>query len=107
MVKIPAENYGKCDVYIDDTDAIGPDIPGNTYCLEAAIPLDLHIFGRPLSTSKPTPQHLIVSISKLIAEGALEDTKIRLCWNYNTRRLLLSLAKQKKCLPTLKLSIIC
>ena len=55
MVKIPAEDYGKCDLYINDTAAIGPDIPGNTSRLGVAIPLALHIFGRPLSTSKPIP----------------------------------------------------
>ena len=81
MVKIPAEDYSKCYVYIDDTASIGPDIPGNTYRLKAAIPLALYIFGRPLSTSKPTPRNPIISISKLIAEGALEETKILLGWN--------------------------
>ena len=68
MVKPPAEDYAKCDVYIDDTAAIGTDIPGNTSSLEAATPLALHIFGRPISTSEPIPRHPIISISKLIAE---------------------------------------
>ena len=95
MVKIPAKDYGKCDVYIDDTAAIGHDIPGNTSPLESAIPLALHILVRPLSASEPIPRHPIISISKLIAEGALEETKSLLGWNYDTRRLLLSLPKHK------------
>ena len=82
-------------MYINDTAIIGPDIPGNTYRLEAAIPLALHIFGRPLYISKPIPRHPIISISKLILESALEETKILLGYNYDTRRLLLSLPKHK------------
>ena len=60
MVKIPAEDYGKCDLYIDYTAAIGPDIPANTSRLESTIPLALHIIGIPISTSEPIPQHPII-----------------------------------------------
>ena len=95
MVKIPAEDYGKCDVYFNETAAIGPDILGNTSRLEAANPIALHIFGRPLSTSEPIPPYPILSISKLISEGAVEETKILLGWNYDTRLLILSLQKHK------------
>ena len=38
IVDIPAEDAGKCDVYINHTIAIGPDLPGiSPPLLEAAI----------------------------------------------------------------------
>ena len=49
IVDIPAEDQGKCDVYIDDTVSIGPDLPGYRDRLAAAIPLAIHLLSRPIS----------------------------------------------------------
>ena len=48
IVDIPAEDSGKCDVYIDDTIAIGLDLPGNAARLEAAIPLAIQLTIYPM-----------------------------------------------------------
>ena len=78
IVDIPAEDQGKCDVYIDDTIAIGPDIPNNTSRLAAAIPLAIHAFCRPLATAEPIKRDDPLALNKLLSEGALEEVKILL-----------------------------
>ena len=95
IVDIPQEDKGKCDVYIDDTVAMGPDLPGNALRLESAITLAFHIFGRPIDKNEPIPRKDIIAFNKLIAEGAIEEQKILLGWLYDTRRLLISLPLDK------------
>ena len=95
IVIIPPEDNGKCDVYIDDTIAVGPDINESTSRLEAAIPIVMHIFGCPLSPDKLIPRKALVSLNKLSAKGAIKEVKMLLGWFYNTRRLLISLLDDK------------
>ena len=95
IVAIPLEDKGKCDVYIDDTIAVGPDINDNASRLEAAIPLAMHIFGRPLSPNEPIPRSALISHNKLLAEGRIEEVKMLLGWLYDTRRHLISLPDDK------------
>ena len=75
IVDIPQEDNGKCDVYIDDTVAMGPDLPGNALRLESAITLTFHIFGRPIDKNEPIPRNDIIAFNKLIAEGAIEEQR--------------------------------
>ena len=95
IVNIPAEDQGKCDVYIDDTVAMGPDIPGNKPRLAAAVPLAIHLLSRPIISSEDIPRKPPISIIKLRAEGRLEETKTLLGWFYDTRRLRISLPSNK------------
>ena len=95
IVDIPQKDKGKCNVYIDDTVAMGPDLPGNALRLESAITLAFHIFGRPIDKNEPIPRKDIIFFDKLIAEGAIEEQKILLGWLYDTRCLIISLPLDK------------
>ena len=95
IVIVPADDNGKCDVYIDDTTAIGPDINNNWKRLQACILLAIHIFCRPLSHKEPIPRDNAVAAAKMRAEGGLEEVKILLGWVFDTRRLLISLPVDK------------
>ena len=54
----------------------------------------MDLFTRQYS-NYPLPRDEMVSITKLTAELGLSETKIILGWHYNTRRLLISLPKDK------------
>ena len=95
IVYIPLEDNGKCDVYIDNIIAVGPDINDNASRLEDAIPLAMHIFCRSLSPNEPIPRKALVSLTKLSAEGAIEEVEMLLGWLYETHRHLVSLPDDK------------
>jgi len=48
--------------------------------LEAAIPLAIHAITRPLDEAEPIPRHNMISMSKLLANGSLTETKTFLGW---------------------------
>ena len=95
IVDIPAEDKGKCDVYLDDTTAIGPDIGNNASRLEACILLAFYIICRPLAPNEPIPRDDAVAEAKLLAEGGIEEVKTLLGWVFDSRRLLISLPDDK------------
>ena len=76
IVDIPAEDQDKCDVYIDDTIAIGPDIPNNISHVAAAFPPAIHVFCRPLAPAEPIRRDDPLALNKLLSEGALDEVKI-------------------------------
>ena len=94
-VSIPDDNKGKADVYIDDITTVTVDINNNVERAAAATLLAIHIIGRPEIKSDPIPRKDLVSLSKLEAEGTMEETKILLGWRLNSRRLSVSLPKEK------------
>ena len=95
FVEFPPEDKVKVDVYIDDTIGIAPDLPGIAPRLQSFILLAFHLVFRPISESKPIPHDEAATITKLIAEGVLEETKLILWWLYYTRRLIISLPNSK------------
>ena len=72
IVALPPEDHGKVDVYIDDTVAIGPDLPGIISRLAACILLSFHLVFHPLSKFESIPRDKAAAVAKLIAEGGLE-----------------------------------
>ena len=94
-VDIPIEDKDETDVYIDDNIAIGSDLPSVPEKLEAAIPLAIHAITRPLDTDEPIIRHNTISLSKLLANGSLTETKIFLGWRLNTRELMIFLPDDK------------
>ena len=71
IVTMPLGDHGKFDVYINDTVAIGPDVPGIIPRLAACILLSFHFVFLPLSKSESIPHDETAAVSKLIAEGSL------------------------------------
>ena len=88
-------NKGKSDVYIDDITSVVADINNNAERGEAAVLLAMHLIGRPFDFNDPITHLDLASITKLIAEARLEETKILLGWKLDTRTLTVSLTFEK------------
>ena len=94
-VKFPREEIGKADIYLDDYAPIALDIGDNVDRVACAVPLAIHAVGRQLSADEPLPRDDLISLSKLAAEGRMEETKMLLGWIVNTRALLIHLPINK------------
>ena len=94
-VSPPTNCSSKADVYIDDTTTISIDDPSITPRAQAAVPMAIHIIGRPLAENEPIPRQDLISIDKLQAKGRMEEFKTDLGWHFDTRRLLVALSKDK------------
>ena len=95
IVSPPVNCCAKADVYIDDTTTISLDDPDTTLRARAAVPLAIHIVGRPIAPNEPIPRMDLISIEKLKAEGRMEELKTDLGWRFDTRRLLVALSDDK------------
>ncbi len=94
-VKIPPNDKGKADIYIDDCIAVTPGLSNNCERINAAIPLAIRTMFRPLDAQDPIPRKDIIAMKKFIAEGKLEETKTVLGWIINSRELTVSLPLDK------------
>jgi hypothetical protein len=94
-VDIEPNDCGKADNYIDDAIGIVPDFQDNVERLSQLMPLVICLLGRPLHKDEPLPRKWLLSLTKHLAEGCPEETKINLGWLFDTRRLLVSLPPQK------------
>ena len=95
MVPIPLSPVGCTDVYIDDTITVSLDGDDNNKRAEAAVPLAIHIVGRPVAKTEPIKRQDLLSLPKLEAEGRLEEIKNVLGWDIDTRRFTISLPIRK------------
>ena len=95
MVDVPIDTPSKADVYIDDIITVSLASPMNDARASAAVPLSIHILGRPMSTNEPIQRDELMSIIKLQAEGQLEEYKTVLGWEINTRTLTIHIPTQK------------
>eukprot|EP00978_Attheya_sp_CCMP212_P012404 scaffold30875_cov50-Attheya_sp.AAC.4 len=73
IVDCPIEDQGKADLYLDDGVTVVADIDDNLNRAAAAIPLAIHIVGRPRSGNEPIQREELLSIKKLTAEGGLSE----------------------------------
>ena len=74
---------------------ICPDIGDNAERCAAAVPLAVHLISRPTDPAEPIPRDDILSLKKLAGEGKMEEIKIILGWEINTRALTISLPEAK------------
>jgi hypothetical protein len=94
-VKVPVNDLGTVDIYINDTICVTPDFKDNTSRVGRAILLAIHSLARLLDPSNNLPQREIISFKKFAAEGQMEETKVVLGWLLNTRSLTISLTAKK------------
>ena len=95
VVDVPLSNVGKADVYLDDIIPVILDENDNFAGGRLAPALAIHLVSRELNCNEPLPRHPMMSLTKLKAEGALEETKIVLGWKLDTQRLQISLPDHK------------
>ena len=94
-VEVNTPEGPKADIYIDDTTTVTVDVGDNCTRAARAVLLAIEIVGRQQNDNDPIPRHHLVSISKLIAEAALEERKVLLGWVLDTRELTVSLPEEK------------
>ena len=95
MVNIPIESTAKADVYIDNIITVSLDSPSTNEKAAAAVPLSIHVIGRPVMQHETIPRDDLLSFPKLSAEGQLEEIKNVLGWIINTRTLTIHLPSHK------------
>jgi len=94
-IPIPLNDFGKIDIFIDDSIGVAPDLGKDPTRVCQAIPLAIWTIVRPASEQDIIPRKDIISIKKLQAEGCLEEIKTVLGWVINTRSLLIALPDHK------------
>ena len=94
-VSFPSSDNPKADIYIDDITTVTVETEKNVRVAEKAVLLALHTVARQLNANDAIPRSHMVSLSKLAAEAELEETKILLGWQLNTRKLSVSLPSDK------------
>ncbi|MGH7955272.1 MAG: hypothetical protein ACREOZ_04855 [Gloeomargaritales cyanobacterium] len=94
-VDIPQNDKGLVDCYIDDLVPICVDLKDRAERCAAAVALALHIMGRPVQAHEPIPRDDILSLKKLLGEGRMEEIKVILGWEVNSRALTIALPIEK------------
>ena len=89
------DGIARYDCYLDDM--FGVFHERDRVRAEAALPLALHLVGRPLSLGSPEsfPRDNLLAESKFLAEAKASERKTILGWEVNTRTFLVSLPKDK------------
>ena len=95
-VDIPFNDEGLAECYLDDIPPVCVDIGQNAERCAAALPLALHILGRPVTTSEPIPRDDLLSVKKTLGEGQMAEQRVVLGWLYNTRTLRIELTSEKR-----------
>ena len=93
-VDVPLDVCGKADVFIDDVISCAVDIDMNLDRISKAPSTVIDAVTRKGLSVGVQRDHMIEK-SKIIAEGAAEETKIILGWLFDTRRLKISLPNHK------------
>jgi hypothetical protein len=94
-VQVNVLDEGQTDCYIDDLTTTVVDIGDNMKRAAAAALLAIYIVGRPVDERDTIKRKDLVSLSKLEAEAALEESKVLLGWKLDTRALKISLPFHK------------
>jgi len=97
IVKIPIDPRGIHDIYNDDIINLTIDIPGTDHVARAkgAALLAMDATARPNHPEEPTPRESMDARDKLKAEAGPAESKVILGWNFDFRRLIISLPESK------------
>jgi hypothetical protein len=96
-VAIPPVITGRVDGFIDDLINVFPDTVENCRRQPHVVPLAMFVTSRPHAgpDREPILRRAILSLEKLLREGAPSEIQIVLGWSLNTRRLLVALPDDK------------
>ena len=95
VVQIPADDCGKCDVFVDDLITCAVDLGRNLDRMIAAPCTIIHAVSHSCSGEKFLKRDDMIALDKCLAEGAPAEVKICLGWELNTRLLLIKLPYHK------------
>ena len=94
-ISLNPSNNQKADIYIDDTTTVLVDTGDNILKAEQVVVLAIEIIARQHSLEDHIPRDHTVSISNLLAEARLKETKCLLGWILNSRTLQVHLPEEK------------
>jgi hypothetical protein len=97
IVDIPINPRGMHDIYIDDIINLTIDFPGTNYVtrVKGAALLAMDATACPNHPEKPTPRKSMGARDKLRAEVGPTESKVILGWDFDFRRLIISLPENK------------
>ena len=87
--------YGKVDGHIDDLIPVALHHNNNALRAANAVPLAMHILGRPVSNAEPVPRDELIQCQKLMGEGRMAEVKTVTGWDIDTRRFEVRLTNDK------------
>ena len=94
-VNVPVNDNGTVEDYIDDMPTVCLDLNEAPERCTAAVPLALHLAGRPVASAEPLDRQPLLAVSKAQGEGQMSEKKVAFGWLYNTRTLEISLPADK------------
>jgi hypothetical protein len=86
---------GITDCYIDDIPPICVEEGLNTERCTATVSLAIDSFSTPISQGGPIARGTILSLTKLLGEGTMQDAKVILGWKMDSHLLSISLSDDK------------
>ena len=95
-VEVPTPVTARVDCFVDDLILIFLATMANLRMAPHAVPLAVHAVSRPhAGDDEPIPRRQLLEPSKLMAEGRPTERLVVLGWLMDTRRMLVSLPKEK------------
>jgi hypothetical protein len=94
-VDIPVNDTGKANNYTDNMVPICLDIGSNAELCTDFAAISFDVLGRHLEGFEPIAREVLLSLSKLLGEGRLQEVKTVLGWNLENFRLLVCLPSDK------------
>jgi hypothetical protein len=96
-VSVPIElnQFGTCEVFIDDMILAIPDLHDNLELACYVLAIAIAFLERPLINEGRIERDCLLSLAKFSAKGQLSEHKTVLGWHLDTRRLTIALPKDK------------
>ena len=94
-VIVPPKKHGLVESYIDDLIPVVLHNKISSVRAANAVPLAMHIIGRPVHPDEPIKREDLLCFRKLAGEGQMSEIKTVTGWGINTRRLVVSLTDDK------------
>ena len=95
IVDVSYDPRGHAEIYIDDFMVACVDIGNNNIRANKAVPLAIHVVGRPLLPLEVILRKYLIFEETLAAEAGQSEIKRNIGWNINTRSLIIALSDDK------------
>ena len=92
---VPTDPEGKVDAFIDDKIVVVLYEKSNWFRLAFCIPPSIHKMSRPIKKSEPINRPDFMDFNKMWEEGRLEEIKVIIGWDLDTRKITVRLMDDK------------
>ena len=94
-VRIEMNEFGICDVFIDDKILIIPDMYDNLERARYVLAIVIALLERPVAPKEYVLRDCLLSLNKFNKEGCLKERQVVLGWELDTRLLRVRLPEEK------------